>query len=324
MCRHCGKTAPSRIRAAAKQAHEKEDKKHARESTNSGNQQAIARLEEQLKAANNENKRLTANVQQTGKAKDTDVELEVESDEKEAVDLDELQTLVDLSNKYFPESVHNSTLREKLDAERKKKQAAKPVQAQISNMSRRLEKERKSKAAVDQKINEIRKQLENEEASAAVLAVDIDELEKELQVLQRRAMLTGAETTTCGERVFNLMLESLPKQMEEKPEYMAMLDTVRASMAKLFHMANEVPKTTTHDISSEADYNGQEMEDVIDDGCDDCADGVDLGSMVDKLADECRIDRDEAVNRLGALLQRQTKRLRFHGKQDIGNLETNG
>ena len=29
---------------------------------------------------------------------------------------------------------------------------------------------------------------------AAVLAVDIDELEKELQVLQRRAMLTGAET----------------------------------------------------------------------------------------------------------------------------------
>ena len=218
--------------------------------------------------------------------------------------MDELQTLVDLSNKYFPESVHNSTLREKLDAERKKKQAAKPVQAQISNMSRRLEKKRKAKAAVDQKINEMRKQLENEEASAAVLAVDIDELEKELHVLQRRAMLTGAETTTCGERVFNLMFESLPKQMEEKPEYMAILDTVRASMAKLFHMANEVPKTTTHDISSEADCNGQEMEDVSDDGYDDCADGVDLGSMVDKLADECRIDRDEAVKRLGALLQR--------------------
>ena len=171
------KTAPSRIRAAAKQAHEKEEKKHARESTNSGNQQAIARLEEQLKAAKNENKRLAAKVQQTGKAKDTDVELEVVCDEKEAVDLDELQTLVDLSNKYFPESVHNSTLREKLDAERKKKQAAKPVQAQISNMSRRLEKKRKSKAAVDRKINEMRKQLENEEASAAVLAVDIDELE---------------------------------------------------------------------------------------------------------------------------------------------------
>ena len=31
-------------------------------------------------------------------------------------------------------------------------------------------------------------------------------------------------------------------------------------MAKLFHMANEVPKTTTHDNSSEADYNGQEMK----------------------------------------------------------------
>ena len=172
-------------------------------------------------------------------------------------------------------------------------------------MSRRLEKERKTKAAVDQKI------LENEEASAAVLAVDIDELEKELQVLQRRAMLTGAATTTCGERVFNSMLGTLPKQVEEKPEFMAVLDTVRRSMAKFFHMANELPKTTTHDISSEADYNGQEMEDVSNDGYDDCADDVDLGSMVDKLVDECRIDRDEAVKRLAALLQRQSKRAAY-------------
>ena len=123
---------------------------------------------------------MAAKVQQSGKAKDTEVEPEDACDEGEAVDLDQLQTLVDLSNKYFPESVHNSTLREKLDAERKKKQDAKPVQAQISNMSRRLEKNRKTKEAVDQKINEMRKQLENEEASAAVLAVDIDELEKEL------------------------------------------------------------------------------------------------------------------------------------------------
>ena len=99
-------------------------------------------------------------------------------------------------------------------------------------------------------------------------------------------------------RIIIIIISS--KQMEEKPEYMAMLDTVRASMAKLFHMATEVHKTTTHDISSEADYNGQEMEDVSDDGYDDCADGVDLGSMVDKLTDECRIDRDEAVKRLGA------------------------
>ena len=55
------------------------------------------------------------------------------------------------------------------------------------------------------------------------------------------------------------MLESLPKQMEEKPEFMAMLDKVRASMAELFNMANEVPKTAMHDISSEAGYNGQSV-----------------------------------------------------------------
>ena len=67
----------------------------------------------------------------------------------------------------------------------------------------------------------LRKQLEGEEANAAVLAVDVDELEKEPQVLQRRAMLTGAATSTCGARVFHLMLESLTKQMEEKPEFMA-------------------------------------------------------------------------------------------------------
>ena len=78
-----------------------------------------------------------------------------------------------------------------------------------------------------------------------------------------------------------------------------------------------------HDISTEADYNGQEMEDVGDDGYD-CADGVDLGSMVDKPVGECRIDRDEAVKRLGVLLQRQSKRQRIHGKQDSKNSETNG
>ena len=104
----CGTCGTDGNWASRTQAHEKEEKKHARKSTNNGNQQAIARLEEQLKAAKNENKRLAAKVQQTGKAKDTDVELEVVCDEKEAVDLDELQTLVDLSNKYFPESVHNS------------------------------------------------------------------------------------------------------------------------------------------------------------------------------------------------------------------------
>ena len=33
------------------------------------------------------------------------------------------------------------------------------------------------------------------------------------------------------------------------------------------------------------------MEDVEDDGYDDCADSVDLGGMVDKMADECNIDQ---------------------------------
>ena len=177
VCRHCGKTAPYRSRAAAKQA--------------------IAKLEEQLKAAKNENKRLAAKVQQSGKERDTEVEPEDARDEEEGPNLDELQTLVDLSSKYFTDSVHNATLRAKLDAERKKKQDAKPVQAQISIC--RDGWRRSAKAAVDQKIIEMRKQLENEEASAAVLAVDIDELEKELQMLQRRAMLTGAATTTCGD-----------------------------------------------------------------------------------------------------------------------------
>ena len=137
---------------------------------------------------------------------------------------------------------------------------------------------RKAKTAADQKVIELRKELEGEEANAVVLAVDADELEKELQVLQRRAMLTGAATSTCGERVFHLMLESLPKQMEEKPEFMALLGTVRESMAELLNMANAVPKTVTHDIRFETGSSGQEMEDVNDDGYDDGAGSVELGS----------------------------------------------
>ena len=324
VCRKCGKSAPYRIRAAAKQAHEKEEKKHAKDNSSNSSQKTIAKLEEQLKAAKNENKRLVARAQQVDKSQELDVVSGSVVDGSGAADLDELQTLVDLSNKYFPESMHNATLREKLDAERKKEQDAKPVQAQISNMSRRLEKKRKAKHALDQKITDLRKQLESEEASVAVLAVDIDELEKELQVLQRRAMLTGTETTMRGERVFNLMLESLPKQVEQRPDFAATLDDVRTSMARLFHMANEMPQATAHDISSEAEFNCQDMEDVDDDGYDDCADSVDLGGMVDKMADEHHIDRDEAVKRLGALLQRQAKRMRVIGKQEPQNPETSG
>ena len=70
-------------------------------------------------------------------------------------------------------------------------------------------------------------------------------------------------------------------------------------------MANEMPQATTHDISSEAVFKCQEMEDVDDDGYDDCADSVDLGGMVDKMADEHHIDRDEAVKRLGRSTGRQ-------------------
>ena len=89
-------------------------------------------------------------------------------------------------------------------------------------------------------------------------------------------------------------------------------------------MANEMPQATAHDISSEAEFNCQEMEDVDDDGYDDCADSVDLGGMVDKMADEHHIDRDEAVKRLGALLQRQAKRMRVTRKQQPENSETSG
>ena len=71
--------------------------------TNSGDQQAtaIAKLEEQLKAAKSENKRVAAKAQQNGKAKDAVGEPEDGCDEEEADNLDELQTLVDLSTKHF-------------------------------------------------------------------------------------------------------------------------------------------------------------------------------------------------------------------------------
>ena len=217
MCRHCGKAAPYRIRAAANQAHEKEEKKHVKESTNSGNQQEIAKLEEQLKAAKKENKRLATRVQQSGKARDTEVEPEDACDEEEAANLDELQTLVDLRSNYFPDSVHNATLRAKLDAKRKKKEDAKPVQAQISNVSRRLEKKRKAKAAVDQKIIEMRKQLEHEEASAAELAVDIDELEKSCKcyndarcsLVRRLSRVRNVSSTSCLSRYRNRWKKNL-------------------------------------------------------------------------------------------------------------------
>ena len=77
--------------------------------------------------------------------------------------------------------------------------------------------------------------------------------------------------------------------------------------AWLFHVANEASKTISHDISSEAEFNCHEMKDVEDDGYDDCDDSVYLGGMLDKMAGECNIDRDEAVKRLGAVLQKTSE-----------------
>ena len=117
------------------------------------------------------------------------------------------------------------------------------------------------------------------------------------------------------------MRESLPKQLDQRPEIAAILDDVRSGMARLFHAANEASKTITHDISSEAEFNCQEMEDVEDDGYDD---SVFLGGVVDKMAGECNIDRDEAVKRLGAVLHKQAKRIRILGKQEPKSNEASG
>ena len=120
------------------------------------------------------------------------------------------------------------------------------------------------------------------------------------------------------------MLESLPKQVADKPEFMALIGTVRTSMVELFTMANALPETVTHDISSDAGFNGQGMDDVTADGNDDGVDSVELACMVDELVGESLIDRDGAVMRLGALLQRQSKRPRVHWKQATENSETSG
>ena len=70
--------------------------------------------------------------------------------------------------------------------------------------------------------------------------------------------------------------------------------------------------------------NVQGMEDVTADGYDDGVDNVELDCMVDEWVGESQIDRDEAVHRLGAFLQRQPKRPRIRGKQAAENSETSG
>ena len=54
-----------------------------------------------------------------------------------------------------------------------------------------------------------------------MLAVDIGESDGDLQELQGRAI--GVVSTTCGERVYKLMLESLPKQIPDNPELSVVL-----------------------------------------------------------------------------------------------------
>ena len=56
--------------------------------------------------------------------------------------------------------------------------------------------------------------------------------------------------------------------------------------------------------TSETSSDGQEMEDVYYDAYGDGAGRFELGSMVDKLVEESQIDREEAIKRQGALLQR--------------------
>ena len=48
------------------------------------------------------------------------------------------------------------------------------------------------------------------------------------------------------------------------------------------------------------------------------------GALVDKMAGECNIDRDEAVKRLGAVLHKQAKRIRVVGKQEPKSNEASG
>ena len=60
-------------------------------------------------------------------------------EEEDAIDIEELQMLVDVNSKHFADSAH----REKVAAANSKQQQAKPLQAQISHSIRRPEKKKK-------------------------------------------------------------------------------------------------------------------------------------------------------------------------------------
>ena len=321
VCRQCGKSAPYRIRAAAKQAHEKEEKQRSSDSSIGSGQKTIAKLEEQLKAARNENKRLVARTQHVDKSKESDGAIESADDGRGAADLDELQTLVDLSKKYFPDSLH--CVRNLMLSARKSKMPnqSRPRSPMCRDDWRRNGKRKRlwiRKSLICASNSKVRRQ------AWRFWQLTLMSLRKSCKCCNVVQCSPVLRQPCVGSVFFNLMRESLPKQLDQRPEIAAILDDVRSGMARIFHVANEASKTITHDISSEAEFNCQEMEDVEDDGYDDCDDSVYLGGMVDKMAGECNIDRDEAVKRLGAVLQKQAKRIRIVGKQESKSNEASG
>ena len=84
-----------------------------------------------------------------------------------------------------------------------------------------------------------------------MLALEFAKTDRELQELRGREMLTGVETTTFGERVHKLMLESFPNRCQNNPELPIKLKTVRASVAVFFSPAKEKSETGSHNINSE-------------------------------------------------------------------------
>ena len=146
-----------------------------------------------------------------------------------AADLDELQTLVDLSNKYFPESVHNATLREKLDTGAQEKARCQASPGSDLKHVKTIGEEAKSESkGCGSKNHLICASNSNARRPAwRCWQWTLMSSRKSCKCCKRRAMLTGAETTMCGERVFNLMLESLPKQLDQRPDFAATLDDVR-------------------------------------------------------------------------------------------------
>ena len=107
------------MRNAANQAHEKAEKSTAQRGTKP-QQTTFVKLEEQLKAAWLEKKKLAAQVGNCATHKSAAQRLEDEvCEEEDTVNVEELQTLLELSNNHIPDSDHTKKLRA---AEKLKKQ----------------------------------------------------------------------------------------------------------------------------------------------------------------------------------------------------------